>query len=102
VKGKTDKLQKEAYVAAGLKQTTVNTKPGETAPQQHAEDASGRHGSEAREVSEVITDANSGHYIYVSSVRTRYAGDGGAGNPEDVIEPALPAMPCRATRRMWT
>jgi len=52
VKGEDpDKLQKEAYVAAGLKQTTVNTKLEKQRPQQHAEDASGRHGSESPEKS---------------------------------------------------
>ncbi|MGC9987280.1 MAG: hypothetical protein ABSC07_01735 [Terriglobales bacterium] len=66
VKGEDpDKLQKEAYVAAGLKQTTVNTKLEKqrrsNMPKTHQAVMDLKPG----EVSEVITDANSGHYIYV-------------------------------------
>ncbi len=60
-----DKLQKEAYDAAGLKQATVNTKLEKqrrsNLPPSHKAVMDLKPG----EVSEVITDANSGHYIYI-------------------------------------
>ncbi len=65
VKGEDfDKLQKEAYVAAGLPASTVNTKVEKVrrttlpANQQVAMDL------KPGEVSEVISDPNGGHYIY--------------------------------------
>ncbi len=65
VKGEDfDKLQKEAYVAAGLPASTVNTKVERVrrttlpANQQMAMDL------KPGEVSEVISDPNGGHYIY--------------------------------------
>ncbi|MFY9647023.1 MAG: hypothetical protein WAK29_17725 [Terriglobales bacterium] len=60
-----DKLQKEANLAAGIKGNTVNTKMEKvrrnTLPASHQVAMDLKPG----EVSEVITDANSGHYIYV-------------------------------------
>jgi hypothetical protein len=66
VKGEDpDKLQKEAYVAAGIKGNTANTKIEKvrrnTLPASHQVVMDLKPG----EVSEVISDANSGHYIYV-------------------------------------
>jgi bifunctional DNA-binding transcriptional regulator/antitoxin component of YhaV-PrlF toxin-antitoxin module len=65
VKGEDfDKLQKEAYVAAGLPASTVNTKVERVrrttlpANQQLAMDL------KPGEVSDVISDPNGGHYIY--------------------------------------
>ena len=65
VKGEDfDKLQKEAYVAAGLPASTVNTKVEKVrrstlpANQQAAMDL------KPGEVSEVISDPNGGHFIY--------------------------------------
>src|ERR1035438_5545673 len=60
-----DKLQKEAYVAAGLKGSVANTKLEKqrrsSLPPSHQAVMDLKPG----EVSEVISDANSGHYIYV-------------------------------------
>jgi hypothetical protein len=66
VKGEDpDKLQKEAYLAAGLAGNTANTKVEKvrrsTLPVSHQVAMDLKVG----EVSEVISDANSGHYIYV-------------------------------------
>jgi hypothetical protein len=66
VKGEDpDQLQKEAYVAAGLKGGVANTKLEKqrrsTLPPSHQTVMDLKPG----EVSEVISDANSGHYIYV-------------------------------------
>lgn len=60
-----DKLQKEAYIAAGLNGNTVNTKLEKqrrsSLPPTHQVVMELKTG----EVSEVISDANSGHYIYI-------------------------------------
>jgi hypothetical protein len=60
-----DKLQKEAYVAAGLNSNTVTTKLEKqrhsSLPPTHQAVMDLKPG----EVSEVITDPNSGHYIYI-------------------------------------
>jgi hypothetical protein len=66
VKGEDpDKLQKEAYVAAGLNGNTVNTKLEKqrrnSLPPTHQTVMELKPG----EVSEVISDPNSGHYIYI-------------------------------------
>jgi|SRR5208282_4712139 hypothetical protein len=66
VKGEdADKLQKEAYVAAGLKGNTPNTKienvRRSTLPTNHQSVMDLKPG----EVSEVISDPSAGHYIYV-------------------------------------
>lgn len=59
-----DKLQKEAFVAAGLPGNAVNTKVEKarraTLPLNHQAVMDLKPG----EISEVITDANNGHYIY--------------------------------------
>ncbi len=59
-----DKLQKEAFVAAGMPGNTVNTKVEKarrsTLPQNHQSVMDLKPG----EVSEVISDPNGGHYIY--------------------------------------
>ena len=60
-----DKLQKEAYTAAGMKGNTVNTKLEKqrrnTLPASHQKVMDLKPG----EASEVISDPNSGHYIYI-------------------------------------
>jgi hypothetical protein len=60
-----DKLQKEAYVAAGLNGNVINTKlenqRRSSLPPTHQAVMDLKTG----EVSEVIADANSGHYIYI-------------------------------------
>lgn len=60
-----DKLQKEAYVAAGLNGNVVNTK----LENQRRSSLPPTHQAvmdlKAGEVSEVISDPNSGHYIYI-------------------------------------
>jgi hypothetical protein len=60
-----DKLQKEAYVAAGLNGNTVNTKLEKqrrnSLPPTHQVVMDLKSG----EVSQVISDPNSGHYIYI-------------------------------------
>ena len=60
-----DKLQKEAYVAAGLNGNVVNTKlenqRRSSLPPTHQAVMDLKPG----EVSEVISDPNSGHYIYI-------------------------------------
>jgi hypothetical protein len=66
VKGEdTEKLQKEAYVAAGLNGNTVNTKLEKqrrsSLPPTHQVVMELKPG----EVSQVISDPNSGHYIYI-------------------------------------
>ena len=66
VKGEDpDKLQKEAYAAAGLNGNTVNTKLEKqrrsSLPPTHQAVMELKSG----EVSEVISDPNSGHYIYI-------------------------------------
>jgi hypothetical protein len=66
VKGEDpEKLQKEAYVAAGLNGNTVNTKLEKQRRTSLAPTHQVVMDLKAGEVSEVISDANSGHYIYI-------------------------------------
>jgi bifunctional DNA-binding transcriptional regulator/antitoxin component of YhaV-PrlF toxin-antitoxin module len=65
VKGEDfDKLQKEAYVAAGLPANTVNTKVEKVRRTTLPASQQGAMDLKPGEVSEVISDPNGGHYIY--------------------------------------
>ena len=60
-----DKLQKEAYVAAGLKGNATNTKVENVRRSTLPADQQAVMDLKAGDVSQVITEPNSGHYIYV-------------------------------------